>query len=119
MADNPIHFGTSGWGDIIQQFEALFKKPGPCAAVRINLHLAPAIQNRLLGKLKRDGDAFDSRKVVKIDPSDGMKLIRENGSWFLMRPSGSEPVVRVYCEASSEEGVERLVTSARTFGFES
>jgi len=114
VAEAVARRGTS----VKQQLEALFRKLGPCATVRINLHLEPAIQKRLLEKLKRDWDTFDSRKVVKIDRTDGLKLIREDGSWVLMRPSGTEPVVRVYCEASSEEEVERLVTSARAFVFE-
>ena len=101
-----------------QQLAALFEKVGPCASVRINLHLEPAIQTRLLEKLKRDWDKFDSRKVVKIDRTDGLKMIRDDGSWVLMRPSGTEPVVRVYCEASSPDEVERLTTSARAFVFE-
>lgn len=115
VAEAVARRGTS----VKQQLEALFKKVGPCAMVRINLHLEPAIQSRLLEKLKRDWDTFDSQKVVKIDRTDGLKLIREDGSWVLMRPSGTEPVVRVYCEASSEEEVARLVTSARAFVFES
>lgn len=101
-----------------QQLEALFKKVGPCATARINLHLEPAIQKRLLEKLQGEWDKFDAQKVVKIDRTDGLKMIREDGSWVLMRPSGTEPVVRVYCEAPSQEELDRLLASARAFVFE-
>jgi len=42
-------------------------------------------------------------------------MIREDGSWVLMRPSGTEPVVRVYCEAPSQSELDRLVDSAKAF----
>jgi phosphoglucomutase len=100
-----------------QQLEALFKKVGPCFTVRINLSLEPEVKKRILEKLKRDYDKFDSRKVAKIDRTDGLKIITEDGSWVLMRPSGTEPVVRVYCEAPSQADLDRLITSAKAFVF--
>ena len=98
-----------------QQIDELFKKVGPCFTVRINLALAPDVQRRLAGKLKQDYDKFDSRKVVTLDRMDGLKMILEDGSWVLMRPSGTEPVVRVYCEAPSQSELDRLVSAAKTF----
>jgi len=46
--------------------------------------------------------------VVKHVTIDGHKYILENGSWVCFRPSGTEPVVRFYLEASSMEELERL-----------
>ncbi len=100
-----------------QQLEALFKKVGPRYTVRVNLSLDPGVQQRLLEKLARDWEKFDGQKVAKIDRTDGLKMIREDGSWVLMRLSGTEPVVRVYCEAPSQEELERLVDSAKAFIF--
>lgn len=100
-----------------QQLEALFKKVGPCYTVRLNLSLASDAKKRLLDKLKRDWDKFDSQKVARIDRTDGLKMIREDGSWVLMRLSGTEPLIRVYCEAPSQAGLERLVISAKEFVF--
>jgi phosphoglucomutase len=98
-----------------QQLEDLFKKVGAFYPVRVNLHLKPEVQKKLAEKLKRDYDKFDSRKVVRTDRTDGLKMICDDGSWVLMRPSGTEPVVRLYCEASSEADRDRLVKAAREF----
>jgi phosphoglucomutase len=98
-----------------QQLEDLFKKVGAFYPVRVNLHLKPEVQKRLAEKLQRDYDKFDSRKVVRTDRTDGLKMICDDGSWVLMRPSGTEPVVRLYCEASSEADRDRLVKAAREF----
>ncbi len=100
-----------------RQIEALFKKVGPRYPIRMNLSLGPDTQRRLLEKLKRDWAKFDGQRVVKIDRTDGLKMIREDGSWVLMRLSGTEPVVRVYCEAPSPNELNRLVESAKEFVF--
>ncbi len=104
---------------IKQQLEALFQKVGPCHTVRINLSLEPDVKKKLLEKLKHDWDRFDSEKVARVDRTDGLKMILGDGSWVLMRLSGTEPVVRVYCEAPSKAGLDRLVESAKTFVFKS
>ena len=100
---------------IKQQIEALFKKVGPYYTVRINLSLDPRVKQRLLAKLERDWEQFDSQPVAKIDRTDGLKIILGNGSWVLMRPSGTEPVVRVYGEAPAKTDLDRLVESAKAF----
>ncbi|HLY62143.1 MAG TPA: phosphoglucomutase/phosphomannomutase family protein [Terriglobia bacterium] len=98
-----------------QQLEALFKQTGPFYMTRLNLSLAGNVQQRLAEKLKQDVHKFDAQTVTKIDRTDGLKIIREDGSWVLMRPSGTEPVVRVYCEASSQGELDRLAEAARKF----
>jgi phosphomannomutase len=98
-----------------QQLDALFKKVGAFYPVRINLRLEPNVQKRLLEKLKRDWDELDTQKVVKIDRTDGLKMILADGAWVLMRPSGTEPVVRVYCEAASPAERDRLAAAAQAF----
>lgn len=50
--------------------------------------------------------------------TDGLKLVFDDGSWVCYRLSGTEPVVRVYSEARSERGLERLSTAAKQWIFE-
>ena len=102
-----------------QQLDALFRKVGPCYPLRVNLSLQPDVKRSLLKKLARDWETFGQQKVVQTDRTDGLKLIRADGSWVLMRPSGTEPVVRVYCEAASPADLESLVAAARSFVAES
>jgi len=44
---------------------------------------------------------------------DGFKLLLENGSWLLVRPSGTEPKLRVYAEADSDAAVDNLLAEGR------
>ncbi len=49
----------------------------------------------------------DDSDVIKVDETDGVKLYVENG-WVLMRPSGTEPIFRVYSESKSKDRSEEL-----------
>lgn len=47
----------------------------------------------------------------EINTLDGVKLVYEDGSWVLFRPSGTEPIFRVYAESDSDERVRELIES--------
>lgn len=49
-------------------------------------------------------------KVVGVETLDGTKLLFEDESWLLFRQSGTEPVLRIYSEATSKEKVEMLLS---------
>jgi phosphomannomutase len=50
-------------------------------------------------------------KVVRTRTDDGFKFYLDDGSWVLMRMSGTEPLMRVYAEATTRERVEQLITA--------
>ncbi len=52
------------------------------------------------------------KKVLGIDRLDGIKFNLENDAWVMMRPSGTEPIVRIYAEAPTMEEVEELLNEA-------
>ena len=54
------------------------------------------------------------RTIVKTITIDGYKLILDDDSWLMIRPSGTEPKVRFYVEARTQEGKDALFTTART-----
>lgn len=67
----------------------------------------PALKERLLVELREQApDAVDGRPVVRTDAletRDGFKFWLDDGSWLLIRFSGTEPLVRVYAEATSAD----------------
>lgn len=81
--------------------------------IRVNLHLDKDVQARLPERLRREFKEFAGRRVARTDRTDGLKLILDDGSWVLMRPSGTEPVVRVYTESSSPVASQKLADDAR------
>jgi phosphomannomutase/phosphoglucomutase len=48
-------------------------------------------------------------KADRVETIDGVKLWYEDGSWILIRPSGTEPIFRLYAESSTQEKVDRMV----------
>ena len=98
------------------QLQDLFRRVGrEFWPIRMNLHLAPDVQAKLVGRLKGTFKEFAGRKVAKENRLDGMKLIFEDGSWVLMRPSGTEPVARIYAEADSKNASEKLAEEAKAW----
>ncbi len=54
----------------------------------------------------------DTKWIVEVIEIDGRKMILDDGSWLMIRPSGTEPKVRFYVEARTPDGAEKLVDSA-------
>jgi len=59
-----------------------------------------------------DATEFKGKLVKEIDRRDGIKLCFEDDSWVMMRPSGTEPLVRIYAEAETSQEVEALLNAA-------
>ena len=55
------------------------------------------------------------RHVNKVDRIDGLQMTFDDGTWLLMRPSGTEPVVRIYTEAATQAAAEKLAEDARAW----
>jgi phosphomannomutase len=49
--------------------------------------------------------------VVAVNTLDGVKYVAQDGSWLMLRGSGTEPVLRIYAEAASDAGVRNLLRS--------
>jgi alpha-D-glucose phosphate-specific phosphoglucomutase len=86
----------------------LFSRVGPVYNRRLNFALEPAAKERLMVSLKQAPEKFAGLKVTQHVTLDGHKYILEDGSWVCFRPSGTEPVVRFYFEASSQEELAKL-----------
>jgi len=99
-----------------EQLRDLFRRVGAeFWPVRENLHLPAEAQTKLANRLLENFTEFAGHKVAKIDRTDGLKLIFDDSSWILMRPSGTEPVVRIYTEAAKLAAAQKLAEEARAW----
>ena len=57
-------------------------------------------------------DEVCGKRVLDVDRRDGVKLLLEGDAWVMMRPSGTEPLVRVYAEAATTDEVNQLLDAA-------
>ena len=95
-------------------WKALVDKYGPTFTGRIDLHLTVDKKNQLIsGWEENTPKEFSGIKVVMANLLDGVKLILADGSWILARPSGTEPLVRVYAESDSQEKLNSILDSAK------
>ena len=97
------------------QLKALFAKVGSYYPVRENFRLTAEQKAAFTERLKADPRELGGRKVAQVVRTDGLKLIFEDGSWVCCRPSGTEPVVRVYTETRSESDLQALRAAAEKF----
>jgi phosphomannomutase len=93
--------------------DELLEDFGPHYAYRDDIHTSDAQKEKVLGVLDDEGglSSVDGHPVERLETLDGYKHITDNG-WLLVRPSGTEPVLRVYSEAESPEAAEGLVKDA-------
>ena len=100
----------------LEHFHAI---AGPSFYRRIDVHFDraeyPAVKQRLLVDLREHApDSLDGEAVVRTVPletNDGYKFFIGDGSWLLVRSSGTEPLVRVYTEATSPDTRDALLAA--------
>lgn len=84
--------------------EVVAEAGGPLYNKRLDLHLSDAYKIAILDSFIKNPPAdLAGIKVKEIGRKDGIKLYLQDGSWVLLRPSGTEPLMRVYMETDSLE----------------
>lgn len=80
----------------------MYEKVGSFAVERYDLHLNNELKEQIIKICKSNSYTnFGSYKIVSTEDTDGFKFRLDNGSWVMIRPSGTEPVLRVYSESDS------------------
>ncbi|MCM8770051.1 MAG: DUF1559 domain-containing protein, partial [Candidatus Omnitrophica bacterium] len=81
---------------------------------KINLRLDENAKNKFMEKVRNDPPTeLAGIKVRKINKMDGIKLIMADGSWFLARPSGTEPIIRLYVESDKPKKLEAILEAVK------
>jgi len=100
---------------LTEQLKELYGRVGKLESARIGIRLTPQLMASLSDKLKEDPKEIGGRRVERTNRMDGVKFIFANGSWLLLRPSGTEPVVRIYAESESAKDLEVLLEQGHKF----
>ena len=91
----------------------LLGKVGPLFTKRDDVTLDEAIQENLAKVQENPPDMFAGQPIQSVNRMDGCKFLMADGSWFLFRPSGTEPLVRCYGESSTQEGLQEIMVSGK------
>jgi phosphomannomutase len=78
---------------------------------RIDLRLTPGTQRGLIDALSNQPfEKIGQAKVEKVGRADGFKFYLDSSNWVLVRTSGTEPLVRLHFEGTSEEKVAQTMS---------
>jgi phosphomannomutase len=92
---------------------------------RVDMHINEELKQSAIARAKAGVADFAGMKVLRVETLDGIKFFLENPgcagkpnaaeTWLLLRASGTEPLLRVYCESCSVESVARVLDAAQAF----
>lgn len=99
-----IEIVAASGGTLADLVDQLLKDVGPAFYARTDLRLKRPVQKAVMtSRLVDEAPAtIGGETVVEVRTNDGAKYIMSDDSWLLIRPSGTEPVLRVYAEGRSE-----------------
>ena len=97
-----------------QLLDYLFSKVGPHYYDRTDIDFPANDRDAIIGRLSGLKPAdIDGASVASMDTGDGFRFIMDDGSWLLIRFSGTEPIMRVYSESDSPDRVQRFIAAGR------
>jgi phosphomannomutase len=111
-------------GELVASLQAEF---GEHQYGRIDMHIDEELKRSAIAQASalKAGDTMAGMKVLRIETMDGIKFFLENPAcvgkknaaetWLLLRASGTEPLLRVYCESCAVESVTQVLAGAKAF----
>ena len=82
---------------------------------RDDLHIDEKLKNSIVKKcINNEFSSFGEYKVLKVDKTDGFKFILSDDQWLMIRPSGTEPVLRCYAESKDLDGAKAILAACKT-----
>ncbi len=91
------------WADLTNKYGEIYGE-------NLNLKLDEDKKEQLMKILKeKTPQQLAGLKVINVNKVDGIKLILSDGSWVLARPSGTEPLVRIYAESDKPEKLKIMI----------
>ncbi|MDC6470740.1 phosphoglucomutase/phosphomannomutase family protein [Flavobacteriales bacterium] len=81
---------------------------------RDDLHIDEKLKDSIVKKCKNDEfKSFGKYSVEKVDKTDGFKFILNQDEWLMIRPSGTEPVLRCYAESKDLKGAKEILAACK------
>jgi phosphoglucomutase len=97
--------------------ERLHGEVGRLVSVRVNVPLSEAVRRALPTRMAEPPASLGAWAVKRVQTTDGLKLHLDGGAWVLVRPSGTEPVARLYVEAPDDRTLGTLRAAAERHFF--
>ena len=109
-------------GELVADLQAEF---GEHQYGRIDMHIDDRLKQSAIARASSGLTEIAGCKVLRVENLDGIKFFLNNPeaktkpnaaeTWLLLRASGTEPLLRVYCESTSQEAVSKILQAAQAF----
>lgn len=97
-----------------QLIDEVYQQTGPFAMERYDLHITNEIKHKVMDHCQKGAyTAFGDHRVGRIENVDGYKFHLGQDRWVMIRPSGTEPVLRVYGQAEDYAHVVEVLESTK------
>ena len=94
--------------------EEVYNLVGEFKYWRDDLHIDEKLKDSIVKKCKNDEfKSFGKYSVEKVDKTDGFKFILNQDEWLMIRPSGTEPVLRFYAESKDLKGAKEILAACK------
>jgi phosphomannomutase len=98
-----------------QLIEEVYAITGPFSFERNDVHLAESRKLEIIADCKaRKFSAFGDYGVIRVEDMDGYKFFFNEDEWMMIRPSGTEPLLRIYAEGSTRERTLDMLKQTRS-----
>lgn len=98
---------------IKQLVQEVYDMVGPFSFDRDDLHITDALKKEIINNCKDNAySSFGSYEIKKVENLDGYKFWLDDDKWLMIRPSGTEPVLRVYAQGPTPADVRSILDSA-------
>jgi len=96
---------------LYEMVENLLEEVGPVVYERVDLRLSHPVSKAAMSQFLNEQvpTAIGGERIIEVSNLDGVKYILADDSWLLIRPSGTEPVLRVYAEGRNSQMVKELL----------
>jgi phosphomannomutase len=99
--------------DLDELIQEVYAIVGPFVYKRNDLRLSQKKKEAVIAACKQSEiKLIDGLAVSRVEDLDGWKFILESDAWLMIRPSGTEPVLRVYVDAATEEQADEIMDAA-------
>lgn len=99
---------------LTQLIQEVYDIVGAFAFERIDLRIDAGLKKSIVAKCAAgEFSSFGDRRIVKVEDMDGWKYWLSDHEWVMIRPSGTEPVLRTYAEAATQEAAFAILEDCR------
>ena len=99
---------------VSQLIQDVYAKVGSFAVERYDLHINNDLKLSIIENCKSNHyKSFGDYQITRMEDTDGFKFRLNTGAWVMIRPSGTEPVLRVYSEAATSEEAFRILDATQ------